>query len=47
MFNGEKVYNIYGLIEFINEDGNIEKGWLMNLKPNKEGKWQLLKFNKR
>lgn len=47
VFGGEKVYNIYGLIEFINEDGEKEKGWLVNLKPNKEGKWQLLKFNKR
>lgn len=47
IFNGEKVYNVYGLIEFLNEDNEIEKGWLMSVKPNKEGKWQLLKFNKR
>ena len=47
IINGEKIYNVYGLIEFINEDNQTEKGWLMSVKPNKEGKWQVLKFNKR
>lgn len=44
IFNGEKVFNFYGLIQ-IKTNLGIEKGWLMNLKPNKEGKWQLLKSN--
>ena len=42
---GEKVPNVYGLVEFINDEGNLETGFLINLKPNKEGKWKLLKSN--
>jgi hypothetical protein len=45
IFNGEKVLNFYGMISFINEDNQTEKGWLISVKPNKEGKWKLLKFN--
>lgn len=44
--NGERVYNVYGLIEFRNLDGKVERGWLQNLKPNGAGKWQLLIFNR-
>jgi hypothetical protein len=40
---GKKIPNIYGAIEFKNEKGELEKGFLMSLKPNKEGKWKLLK----
>ena len=40
---GKKIPNIYGSIEFINENGEKEKGFLMNLKPNKQGQWKLLK----
>jgi hypothetical protein len=40
---GKKIPNIYGAIEFINEDGEQEKGFLMNLKPNGKGQWKLLK----
>lgn len=42
---GKPVRNLYGLIEFTNENNQIERGFLLNLKPNNEGKWQLLKFN--
>jgi len=45
IINGEKVFNFYGLISFINENNQTEKGWLISVKPNKEGKWKLLKFN--
>jgi hypothetical protein len=46
IINGERVPNLYGLIEFINEEnGNIERGYFMNLKPNNEGKWQLITAN--
>jgi hypothetical protein len=40
---GKKIPNIYGSIEFINEKGEKEKGFLINLKPNKNGQWKLLK----
>jgi len=42
---GVKVRNLYGLIEFINEDNEIERGFLQNLKPNGAGKWVVLKAN--
>ena len=31
--NGEEIMNYYGLIEFKNENNEIEKGFLLNLKP--------------
>lgn len=40
---GKKIPNIYGCIEFTNENGEQEKGFLMNLKPNGKSKWKLLK----
>ena len=42
---GATVQNFYGLVEFTNEYGIQETGWIMSLKPNKEGKWKLLKNN--
>lgn len=42
--NNSEVVNMYGLVEFINESGNKEKGYLFNLKPNGEGEWKLLKY---
>ena len=42
---GEEILNVYGLIEFINENNEIEKGYLLSLKPNKAGEWELLKYN--
>jgi hypothetical protein len=43
---GKEIKNVYGQIEFTNEDGEIERGYLLNLKPNKEGKWKVLKANR-
>lgn len=40
---GKKIPNIYGCVEFTNENGEQEKGFLMNLKPNGKSKWKLLK----
>lgn len=40
---GKKIPNIYGCVEFTNENGDQEKGFLMNLKPNGKSKWKLLK----
>lgn len=42
---GEEIRNCYGLIEFINEYGETEKGFLMSVKPNGAGRWKLLKYN--
>ncbi len=44
--NRVKCKNFYGLIEFINEDNKLEKGYLFNLKPNGKGKWKLLSYRK-
>ena len=41
--NGRKIPNTYFKIEFINEFNQEEYGYLFDLKPNKEGKWKLLK----
>lgn len=41
--NGREVPNTYFKIEFINEFNEKETGYLFELKPNKEGKWKLLK----
>ena len=43
---GKEIRNFYGLVEFTNENNEIEKGFLMNLKPNGKGVWKVLKFNK-
>jgi len=45
MVNGRKIPNTNGLIEFINEDNETERGYLINLKPN-EGKFKLLISNR-
>jgi hypothetical protein len=42
---GKEIQNVYGCVQFINENNEIEKGFLMNLKPNGNGKWKLLKVN--
>lgn len=43
---GKEVKNFYGLVEFINEENEKEKGFLFNLKPNGKGQWKLLKSNR-
>lgn len=42
---GKKTHNVYGLIEYINEKNEVERGWLINLKPN-DKKWKVLKENR-
>jgi hypothetical protein len=43
---GKKIPNFYGLVEFKNENNDIERGYLFNLKPNGSGQWQILKSNR-
>lgn len=45
--DGDEIMNYYGLVEFTNEDGLLEYGFLMELKPNGNGEWKLLKANKK
>ena len=43
---GKEVQNFYGLVAFMNEDGEIEEGYLEKLSPSGVGKWKLNKFNR-
>jgi len=43
--SGRRVPNVYGLFEFTNENGEIERGYLINLKPN-DKKFKLLIANR-
>ena len=43
--NGRMIPNYYFKIQFINELGLTEYGYLFELKPNKEGKWKILTAN--
>jgi hypothetical protein len=43
---GKEIMNFYGLVEFINEKNEKEKGFLFNLKPNGKGQWKVLKSNR-
>lgn len=44
--DGETIMNYYGLVSFINEDNQMEFGYLMSAEPNGEGKWELLSSTK-
>lgn len=46
IIQGKEVKNFYGLVEFINEYNEKEKGFLFNLKPNGKGQWKILKSNR-
>lgn len=46
LYNGKTIPNFYGLVQFRNDEGNLETGFLFNLKPNDKGVWQLLKANR-
>lgn len=46
MIAGREIQNFYGLVEFINEKNEIEKGFFLNLKPNGKGQWKLLTYNR-
>ena len=41
--NGRLIPNVYFKVEFINEYNKLEYGYLMSIKPNGSGKWELLK----
>jgi hypothetical protein len=43
---GKEIQNFYGLVSFMNENGDIEEGYLEKLSPNGVGKWKLNKFNR-
>ena len=43
--NGRMIPNYYFKVQFINEFGLTEYGYLFELKPNKEGKWKILTAN--
>lgn len=43
---GKKIPNYYGLVEFKNENNQLEKGYLFNLKPFGKGEWKILKANR-
>lgn len=40
---GRDVPNYFGRVKFINDEGQIEYGYLFQVEPNDEGKWKLLK----
>ena len=40
--NGQKIPNIYGKVEFMNERGELEKGKIISLKPNGKGQFTLI-----
>ena len=46
VIQGKEVTNYYGTVEYINEYGSKEKGFLFNLKPNGKGSWKVLKSNR-
>lgn len=41
---GRQIENKYGLVEFMNEKGQIERGHIQSLKPNGPGEWILTKY---
>jgi len=43
--NGKRIPNMYGMIEFINENNQIERGWFLNIKPNGKGEFTIIKSN--
>jgi hypothetical protein len=43
---GKLVPNMYGLIAFQDKNGSVLRGFLENLKPNGNGKWELKKYNR-
>jgi len=45
VINGVSIPNMYGLIEFEDENGNLKRGFFINLQPN-QGKFKLLIANR-
>ena len=46
MILGNEIVNIYGFAEFINEDNELEKGFIFSIKPNVKGQFKVLKSNR-
>ena len=44
--DGVKIDNFYGLVEFTNELGALEYGYIFSIQPSGNGKWKLLKANR-
>jgi len=42
---GKEIPNFYGLVSFMNEEGEIEEGYIQKLSPNGVGNWTIKKFN--
>lgn len=42
-FNGQDVPNYYCKVQFTNEDGDTEYGYINSIKPGGPGKWKLIK----
>lgn len=42
---GRSIPNVNFMIQFTNEDGDTENGYLKSVKPNGEGQWELIKSN--
>lgn len=45
VINGKEIPNLYGLVEFMNDEGVIEKAFVESLKLNDPPKWKLIKSN--
>lgn len=45
--DGDTIMNYYGLVEFINYEGELEYGYLLSLEPDGLGKFRLLSSTKR
>ena len=45
VIGGKRVPNFYGKVEFTNEYGELEYGWLLSVKPNGKGEFTILKAN--
>lgn len=43
--DGKRIPNFYGMVEFTNEKNQIERGFILNIKPNGKGEWKLIKAN--
>lgn len=43
MYKGKRIPNLYGMVEFINDKMEIERGYFISLKPNGKGNWKLIK----
>lgn len=45
VIDGKRIPNFYGKVEFTNEYGELEYGWILSVKPNGSGQWEIVKSN--